>query len=353
MKLIELPHKVCGMTCMVNGIEDLYESKTGRRLPDWLLFFASGLGNNFAYLKNSRAPAPRMVMWGVPTKRQYEALAGIVGFTWGATEGRSFSYALKRAQEYIDQNTPVILGALDMYHLPYYDKFYHTFHIPIHYVLMVGYDPEQQAILVHDCDRRQVQTVPYSDLRLAWDVNLPGLSDKNTLFAFEFNEQVADAFTIARRGLRRCADSMLNPPASMFGLRGMSKLARELPRWPQELNSRQLEASLLHLVEYTGFPPNVPNRITGYDAPDNHTAGRDGFAALLKRLAKTYSQPGWKKAAAPFDQSGQAIRQFTDLVVDYIQARSSTLDTAAEMILRIVELEEQGYRLIAQNADPL
>ena len=43
MRLIELPHKVCGMTCMINGQEDLYEHRTGTRLPDWLLFYVSGM----------------------------------------------------------------------------------------------------------------------------------------------------------------------------------------------------------------------------------------------------------------------------------------------------------------------
>jgi len=50
VKLIELPHKVCGVTCMINGLEDLYEQKTGIRLPDWLLLHLSGL-LGFVYIK--------------------------------------------------------------------------------------------------------------------------------------------------------------------------------------------------------------------------------------------------------------------------------------------------------------
>ena len=58
MKLIKLPHKVCPMTCMVNGLEDLYEAKTGTRLPDQFLLFMSGMAG-FAYLKLSKAPVPQ------------------------------------------------------------------------------------------------------------------------------------------------------------------------------------------------------------------------------------------------------------------------------------------------------
>ena len=140
MKLIELPHKVCGVTCMINGLEDLYEKETGVRLPDWLLLDLSGL-LGFVYVKNKNVPTPRMVFWGAQVaRRQYETLADVVGFTWDMVENRSFSYTLKRAKASIDQGTPALLGALDMYHLPYYEKFYHNFHVLIHHVLMVGYD---------------------------------------------------------------------------------------------------------------------------------------------------------------------------------------------------------------------
>ena len=350
MKLIELPHKVCGMTCMVNGLEDLYEWKTGERLPDWLLFYMSGLGAGFTYLKNGKAPAPRMVMWGTTTQRQYEALAEVVGFTWDVIEGRSFEFTFKRARGWIDVGTPVVLGALDMYHLPYYEKFYHTFHIPIHYVLMVGYDDARQVVLVQDCDRAEVQAVPYDDLRLAWDVRLPGLSDRNTMFTFAFSEQVAGAETITREGLRKRAAFMLDPPAGMFGIKGMRKLARELPHWSGELTVEQWDASLRHLVEYTGFPPMLPNRLTGYDAPDNHAAGRDGFADLLTRLGGEYGEPAWIEVAALFAQSGQLIRQLTDTVVEHILGEGDTLAAATALLVRIGNLEEQAYHSVVRSA---
>jgi len=167
MKLITLPHKVCPYSCMINGMEDLYENKTGIRLPDYLLLFISGL-LGFVYIKNKNAPTPRMVFWGSNlAKYQYGTLAEIVGFQWQMVSNRSFSFTLKRAKEYVDQDIAPLLGVLDMYHLPYYEKFYHKIHVPIHYVLMLGYDEEQKAVLVLDCDRPDVQEVSYNDLKQA------------------------------------------------------------------------------------------------------------------------------------------------------------------------------------------
>jgi hypothetical protein len=352
VKLIELPHKVCGMTCMINGLEDLYEQETGIRLPDWLLFYLSGM-LGFVYVKNKNAPTPRMVFWGMQiAKYQYEALADVVGFQWQMVEGRSFRTSFARAKESIDQGTPALLGAVDMYHLPYYEKFYHKIQVPFHHVLMVGYDDAQEAILVLDCDRAEVQPIPYADLELAWNVHIPGMSKRNTFYTFRFNGQVADVETIAREGLRKHSAFMLDPPTSMFGIKGKRKLARELPKWPDELGSEQTDVCLRHLAEFTGVPPMPPFRLIGWagDEPEDHTAGRVGFAGLLRQLARDYQVPAWDTAAVLFEQSGQVLESLTEMVVDYVLDNGDTLQPAAELVVQIADLEEQAFRLIDEAA---
>ena len=352
MKLIELPHKVCGMTCMINGLEDLYEHETGTRLPDWLLLYLSGM-LGFVYVKNKTAPTPRMVFWGMQVaKYQYKALADVVGFQWQMVEGGSFRHSFARAKESIDQGTPALLGAVDMYHLPYYEKFYHQIHVPFHHVLMVGYDDAQGAALVLDCDRAELQPIPYADLKLAWNVHIPGMSKRNTFYTFRFNQQVADVETITREGWRKHASFMLHPPTSMFGIKGMRKLARELSNWPTELGHEQAGICLRHLAEFTGVPPMPPFRLIGWagDEPEDHTAGRAGAATLLRQSAQDYRMPAWESAATLFEQSGQVLATLTDEVVDYVLGESDALEPAAEMIVQIADLEERAFRLISQAA---
>jgi hypothetical protein len=332
---------------MINGMDDLYENKTGIRLPDYLLLFISGL-LGFVYIKNKNAPTPRMVFWGSNlAKYQYGTLAEIVGFQWQMVSNRSFSFTLKRAKEYVDQDIAPLLGVLDMYHLPYYEKFYHKIHVPIHYVLMVGYDEEQKAVLVMDCDRPDVQEVSYNDLEQAWNVNIPGLGKKNTLYTFEFNKQVSDVESIARNGLQKRAYEMLKAPTSILGLKGMRKLARELVLWPDDLTTGQLEICLRHLVEFTGFPPVPPNRLTGFhDAPENHAAGRDIFADLLRKLSKVYTEPRWKEASNYFDQSACKLEELTDKVCDFILGQSNSLESCARTVSCIANIEERGFNLL-------
>ncbi len=346
MKLISMPHKVCGLTCMINGLEDLYEQKTGVRLPDWLLMHLSGM-LGFVYIRNKHAPAPRMVFWGMQiAKYQFAELADIVGFEWRMISNRGFPFTLRRVRESIDAGHPAILGALDMFHLPYYDRFYHKIHVPIHHVMMVGYDDEQEAALVLDCDRPDVQRITYPDLQAAWNVDNPGLGKKNTFYTFSFGKTVSDVEKIARTGLAKRAAAMLEAPVSMLGIKGMRKLANDLPRWPAELGAKGLNASLRHLAEFTGFPPVPPNRLTGYAAPDNHRGGRDVFAGLLRRLAQDSAEPAWAEAAGLFDRSAQELEMATDAVVDFLLRKSGTLDGAASVIGKIADIEEEGFRII-------
>jgi len=352
VKLLELPHKVCGMTCMINGLEDLYEQETSIRLPDWLLFYLSGM-LGFVYVKNKNAPTSRMVFWGMQiAKYQYKALADVVGFDWQMLEGRSFRYSFARAKESIDQGIPTLLGAVDMYNLPYYERFYHKIHIPFHHVLMVGYDDTQEQVLVLDCDRAEAQAIPYADLEAAWNVHIPGMSKRNTFYTFKFNGQVADVESIAHEGLRKHSAFMLNPPTSMFGIKGMRKLVRELRQWPAELGRAQTEVCLRHLVEFTGVPPMPPFRLIGWqgDEPEDHTAGRVGFAQLLRQLANDYQMPVWNEAADLFEQSGQVLESLTEVVVDYVLGEAHGLAPAGELVAQIADLEEGAFSVISAAA---
>ncbi|MFC1960462.1 BtrH N-terminal domain-containing protein [Chloroflexota bacterium] len=349
MKALHLPHKACDLTCMINPLEDMYEWKTGVHLPGRMLFFLSGMAG-FTTIKQKHAPVPRMVITGARTKEQYTFLQDIVGFQWAMREGRSFDYTFKQAKTVIDDGNPVVLGALDMYHLPYYEKFYHRFHIPIHYILMVGYDDTAETILVHDCGCPEPQIIPYRDLALAWDVRTPGYSDRHTMFTFTFDEQIANVETIARTALARRADAMLNPPVSLFGIKAMRKLAREITAWPDELSPDQLDTCLRWFAEYTGFPPMLPWRLMGVTGqpPQDHSGARNGLADMLRDLAADYQEPLWAEAATLFDESGQCMEALTAALVDHILGERDALAEVATLLKQIAATEESAYHLLAR-----
>lgn len=51
-----------------------------------------------------------------------------------------------------------------MFYLPYL-KMYQKEHIPIHYIMMVGYDEEKNCILIYDCDREDMIELATNDYK--------------------------------------------------------------------------------------------------------------------------------------------------------------------------------------------
>ena len=153
--------------------------------------------------------------------------------------------------------------------------------------------------------------------------------------------------SITRNGLRKRADEMLAAPVSMLGLKGMRKLACELPLWPEALSPSQLDTCLRHLAEFTGFPPVPPSQLTGpSDAPNNHAAGRDVFASLLRGLAEDYSEPSWGLAAIQFEQSAAILIELTDTVCDFILGKINTLEPASQLLNKIADIEQKGFEIL-------
>jgi hypothetical protein len=345
MKLINLPHTVTDFTCPVKGIEDMYEWKTGVRLPDYFLMPLSMIG--FTYIKQQLAPAPRMVFWGNATgKSQHTFLGDVIGYRWTCMEGKSFKTTFGEAKACIDAGTPVIFGLLDMYHLPYYPKFYHNFHIPQHYVLLVGYDDNTQAAYVLDNGLAEVQTIPYPDLQSAWNVHIPGQGVRNTFFRLEFKDKIASQEEIARIGLLKRSEFVLNPPVKFMGISGLKRFAVEFSQWEAELTPQALQESLLHLVTFTcSMVPMPPQRLLPYPIGhvDLHQGTRDRFAQLLSNLAGQYHMPCWDQAAESFRESGKYIGALTDMICNCIQGEGVKTSAIRENLEKIVAFEEKGF----------
>jgi hypothetical protein len=353
MKIIEMPHRVCEYSCPINGLEDLYERKTGHRLPDYFLFYLSTIG--FTYLKNKRASLPKTVFWGNGVgKPQHDFLADVMGYRWSVTERTGFATAFNRCKQSVDRDRPVILGLLDMYHLPYFKKIYHQVHIPQHFTLMVGYDDERQRIFVQDNSREEVQTVPYDDLKSAWDVNVPGQGKKNTAYFVEFEQSVPEPSEIIRKGLRKRAAWFLHPPVGFMGLPGLKRLAGDFPAWKEEMGPALFADTLRHFVTFTcSVVPMLPQRLSpgALETEDPHQACRDRFSSLLCAFADEYRRPAWKKSAALFEISGEYIRQLTETLVDFLLAIDDRLASVPDILQKISSCEEEAFKAILENED--
>lgn len=351
-KAVNIRHHICDYSCMWNGIEDIYATQTGEELPPFFFFCLSGVGN-IAYLKHNKDgfPPRQLVFGDGRPKKIYGNISETVGFTYRFVEGKTFPIAFKRIKEQIDRGKPVVLGPLDMFHLPYL-KFYHRFHIPIHYILMVGYHDENQYINVYDCGRKEIQTLPVDDLRKAWDVEKSSIGGCNEFIEIDFADKLKSTCEITELALNKKAKEMLEPQVSFIGINGLRKAAKEFPKWAIELTPEGYKKSLMSMLEFIGTVPKLPNIVMGYDAPEDegmrYQACRDKMGNMLTMLGETYQRKNWKAAGELFLKSGKCFETMANLLVQYLVKEKGQLEEIPLLLGRIADLEEAAYQLCIQ-----
>jgi len=322
-KLIKIPHEVHESTCYVNGLFDVLTWQ-GARYDYFLLPIIGGMAS-FAYLKFKMAKPPCMVYWGNSPKYLLQDLGEIIGFTQTISEGKSFKNEFPRMKEYLDNDEPVMVGALDMYYLHYYPELYKKEHVPIHYVLMVGYDDNRQVVYVHDCSVGGVQEIPNIEFEKALDVNVPGMSKKNTFRIFQLPEKMPTELEIAAKGFAYKARQMLKPPVSMFGIPAMRNLAKEIISWANTDCFR-------HMVAYAGLTPPL----IGEDLSHN-----DGLrfeqSRVFTELGQRYRRKEWSDAAIFFRKSGELIVKLCKRALEYDGRGCSVF------LNEIADTEEKAY----------
>jgi hypothetical protein len=319
--------------CPVNGIRDLVHYRSGR---DWSNRFVHGLGQGggFAYLRFGAADPPRQVYWGIAGPRQHRYLAELFDAAYTEIEKRSFKFSWGKAQEAVDAGTPPVIGPLDMYHLHFYPHIYHQRHIPIHYLLLVGYDDEKAYVL--DTDKEDVQTVPLEELELAWDVNVPGLGKRNRLVILDIPPDFAPTDELILRSLTDACQTMLEPPVSMVGIPAMQKVAREIAGWPEELGAEAADKSLLQVREYLNSPPDLEG--------DNLTAGRHLYIGFLEEAGPL--------AGLNLSPAVDRLRVTLETVPRVAEAiRQHRLEDAASLFGQIAEAEAEAYTEIRSILD--
>lgn len=346
-KRIVLKHHMDDYECMWNGIEDLYMQQTGQTLPPSFFFVLSGFGS-FCYMKTPHADLKRMIALGDGrTKQMYAFLAPIVGFEYQHFAYGSFVQALRKAKTEIDAGHPSVLGALDMYYLPYFSKLYHDEHIPFHYVLMIGYDDDARCIYLHDCGREAIQTLSYDDLRSAWNCSYPGLSKPNTVCTIRMSA-VKDKYQIAKEAFAKRGEQFLNPSAGFVGRKGFEKLISDLPGLKEELTKEDYEKLLTNLVTFFGTVPTLPNRLRGISEPDevDFFGGFDKMSRVLRDLGLEFRDEAMLEASVRFREGAGIISEITNVVVRYLTGESDRINELPELFTKIMEIMTDGFVIL-------
>ncbi|MCC0679416.1 DUF4872 domain-containing protein [Clostridioides sp. ES-S-0005-03] len=346
-KIIEIKHHLHDYECMWNGIEDIYMNKMGESLPNDFFFLLSGFGS-FCYLKTNKKELKRMVAFGDGrTKKMYEFLAPIVGFEYKHYEFKKYEQALKKAKSEIDSGYPVVLGALDMYYLPYYEKLYQKEHIPFHYVLMVGYDDIEERIYLYDCGITDLISISYDELCECMNCSYPGLSKANTICTVRMNSS-KNKYQIAQEALAIKRDMFLNPPTGFLGYKGFEKFIKELSQWKHELEKDDYDRILANMVMFFGTVPTIPNAIKGIEEPDSveFKGGFDKMSKMLKSIGTEYKNDCWVQVAEIFEESAIIIEKISNIIIDYLLNKDDETEKLPLLFSEILKQMKSGYLML-------
>lgn len=350
MKRLELPHQMADYLCPVNGLCDVYEWKTGSRIPEELIFYAKA---GFQMISQKRADAPKMIFLGQGSigKREYEFWKEIIGYEIVFGEGKCFRTTWKEICALLDREIPTILFGLDMFYLPYQQKFYQKQHIPGHVVLMVGYDDENAYI--HDNSKEGVQAVPLSNLEQAWAKSYIGISKKNTYFGINMKSPEADISQIVQKGMAKNAEIYLHSALSFVGQKGLDKFMKEFPKWKDVFAQEALCKIYLHFIEYTGSVlPELPYEISGSRSgiTNPHRASRDKLAQALIKYQGSFGVPGWEDAAYWFESSGQIIQKIVGgFIEDVVNMSFGNSEKYIPFFQELREYEECAFHIMLRD----
>ncbi|RLG51140.1 MAG: hypothetical protein DRO00_07650 [Thermoproteota archaeon] len=337
--LIKIPHPVCRYTCMVNGIKDVFEWKTGLKLPCELMMISSGMAG-FSYIKDKRAKPPAMVFWGPSLKVQYKNLGEIFGIDVKIkNEGKDFDSGMSILKNSINEGNPVIIGPLDMFYLEY-RKFFMKAHITAHFVLVIGYDDFARRIYLYDCDYEELKSLNYEHLKNAWKTDERGYLRKNAVITFSVSKEAISLKELVRRAMLHKANQMLKPPTRNFGIPGIRKLSREFLDWESLMDEEDYILALQNLVTFANVPPTLSKEI------DNFTARRQEFSKLLKKLARLTQNPELEKVSVLFHKSGQLISKVCHIIIDNLDHKEDKREEIPELLLSIAKIEERAYKLM-------
>lgn len=347
-KLIHMNHHLSSGCCMWSGIEDVYATKTNQTVPEAFFFGLSSFGETaFIKLGDESRPFMFSAVDG-RTRKTYNQIKDILGLTYQISEGRTLKYALKSIKQEIDQGNPVILGPLDMYHLPYL-KMYHTSHIPMHYVLMVGYDDEKDCVLIYDCDRIELLELPIEELIKAWQIEKNAVGDKNGFIRFNLNDELPNKYELADICFRNKAMRQLCKKPNFIGVNAYTRIANEFPTWEKKYTREEYKRLLASLTEYFGMVPKLPNQLLGIDAKEDisYQGNYNRLSNILLQLGVEYNREDWVQAARNFSLCGSKIEDITNRIVRFCLEDEECLAEIPLIFKEIGESAKLAYQMIA------
>jgi hypothetical protein len=274
--------------CVTGSMRHVYVYNDHLISEDMLLGLGAGVG--FIYW-HQKGTYPFMGGRGNP-KPSIEEIAG--QRTGVVIEPHTTSSVRKAKQtllEMLEAGQPVMIQC-DMGFLPYFDFGGSEYHFGGHAVVVCGYDPGTEQVLIADRDK-ELHPVSTEDLEKARGSTYKPFPPRNKWYTFDFSQKRQPTADEVRRAIVQQVQPMLEPPISNIGVKGIRKAAKLVPKWPDSLGIEELRWTLFNAYIFI--------------SPVGGTGGgtfRYMFSRFLREAAEIMGDPRLTESADEFKRIG-------------------------------------------------
>jgi hypothetical protein len=274
--------------CVTGSMRHLYVHNDHDLSEEMLLGLGAGVSFSYWHFKGQ---PPFLGGRGMP-KPSMEQIAGQrtgVGIEMLTTT--STRKARKTLLDTLEGGQPVMVQC-DMGFLPYFDFGGQEYHFGGHVVVICGYDPATEQVLVADRDET-LHPVSMADLEKARSSTHKPFPPKNRWYTFDFRHKRQPAAPDIFQAILQQAGPMLEPPIRNIGVAGIRKAARMIPAWPDRLDADALRFALFNAYIFI--------------SPTGGTGGgafRYMFSRFLREAAEIAGQPRLEESADEFQHIG-------------------------------------------------
>lgn len=226
-----------GKHCITNSLKQVFQYY-GKPISEEMLFgIGSGLG--FTYINLANSP---MVSGRIRPFEFEEKIANRLNIELKCKSTKIYENACKRAKKLISTNNPVLIYA-DMPYLDYLNLVEDN-HFGGHAIVLFGFDDDQSIFYVSDRDNsnypirtpkgfvsKDFHLVEYSQLEKARSSNHRPFPANNKWLEFNFENYKPITKETIFNAITDTCDSMLNPPANLLGVNGITKFSKEVLKW--------------------------------------------------------------------------------------------------------------------------
>jgi len=240
--------------CATGSMRHVYAHNEHAISEDMLLGIGAGVSFSYWHFKGQ---PPFMGGRGNVERPGEEGLEKTTGRRTGVeVESYTTSSARKAERallELLDAGQPVMIQC-DMGFLPYFDFGDTDYHFGGHVVVVCGYDAETRQVLIADRDE-ELHPVSMEDLEKARGSTYKPFPPKHRWYTFDFSGKRQPTADEVREAIAEQARSMLEPPISNIGVKGIRKAARQALKWPDQMDEEALRFTLFNafiFIDATG-----------------------------------------------------------------------------------------------------